>query len=254
MALNIEEKLVWAGLLTNNAKPLTVVQWEDILQENVGDYDTYQSDVSGIADYSEFKTYLTNNGFTSAEADKFIDSIKQNFASWSDYQDFVVNQTDSWAEHSTGFSSTTSFALEDSGGNEIAGIRVLEGGGVTYDGIVTSVNTTEVFGERIEFSSRSAPGVGAISVSNFRTDDADNVVGIGETITVTVDVDETSGNGGASKTVSLTEDGEITQEESVSLAANGSTTVDFQLTKQDYTCVEVAVEGLGNETLCWGPT
>lgn len=268
-SLSEEKKQVWAGLRRAQQDESVVVGEFNRLANNVGDYSTFKSDLDsydgGIDDFTDLKAYLTDGSkgdFSSDEADAFIDKIQNSFtdedSSGSVYDEFedAAESASSYDELKNEFGTAVSLEYgETADGESVAGIRVLEGGGVTHAGVSTNVTTTEVFGRRIEFSQSNAARAedGQINFSNLRTDDADNVVPVGATITISVDVQNTN-SGGRSVSVALTLDGSVEKEKTVNVPGGTTVTVDFDVREDEYVCYDVAVADLSPITVCWAPS
>lgn len=257
MPLDTEQKLEWAGLSTGIGGENETDEEVDQLEEDVGDWSTFADDIAGLSSYSELNDYLVNQaGFTQAEADAFVAKIQQNFDSFSAFKNHVAN-SDSYEEFQTAFDTGTgAMTVEDESGATVAGIEILEGGGVTRAGVEVSETTIEYFAPRHEFSETTASTTPpSFSVSNFTVtgDDAgQNTAYVGNTMTVSVDVTESNGVSGRI-TLALAEDGVVTQEDNVRVSGGSTQTVSFDMTKNEYTSVTVAVNGVGNETLIWSP-
>lgn len=263
-----EKKLVWAGLRRAQQDTSVVVGEFNRLANNVGDYSTFKADLdsydSGIDNFTEFKTYLedSNKGdFTTAQADAFIDKIKDSFtdedSSGSTYDEFedAAEAANSYDELKNQFGTSVSLSYgETADGERVAGIRVIEGGGVTYAGVTTSVTTTEIFGRRIEFSQQEAGRAedGSITFSNLTTDDADNVLNVGSTVQISVDV-QNSNTGERSVSVALTRDGSVVQEKTVTVPGSTTKTVNFDQSEDEYGCWDFTVADLSPITICWTP-
>jgi hypothetical protein len=253
--MEAEEKLVWLGIKTNAAKVNDLAADTSQLQETVGDWAAFQDLVRNQTNsYSALKSELVNtHGWSSDDADAFIARLKNEFSDYNDVQSSVGGY-DSYAELQSQFDSASTFSgdSETESGQPAAGIRIHESAGVSYSGVDVPAGTTEVFGSRIEFSSQD-PVRGTqdpVTYANLSTDDADNVVNVGESITFSADV--TNPNGfQVEAEVPLLEDGSVLSASTITLSANGTRTVSFTVTKQEYVCYDYGIGDTGTVTACW---
>jgi len=251
MALDQEQKKVWAGLKRPSTDVSEVKEDIDSLKANDITWSDFVDGANNSADYTEFKTFLTNNGLTSIEADNLISKIQGQYADYSSFVGDLSNYS-SYQEWKSAFNSQT--VIGGSGGQEsTAGVKVYKEAGVGANGQSIPKDGIEVKGVEVHFS-EAAPSSGEpiFNVTNFRTDDPDNVVTVYADITISVDVENTSSIPGE-KTLTLTEDGNAIRSTTEYLFANSSTTVSFTLSKNEYVCHDYAINGIGNETVCWAP-
>jgi hypothetical protein len=253
--MEAEEKLVWLGIKTNAAKTNELAADTDHLKETVGDWAAFQDLVQNQTDsYSALQSELeTSHGWSSDDAEAFIARLKNEFTTYNDVQSSVGGY-ESYAELQAAFDSTTTFTAdsETESGQPAAGIRIHESSGVSYSGVDVPAGTTEVFGSRIEFSGQdSVRGTqDPVTYANFSSDDADNVVNTGQSITFSADV--TNPNGFQVGTeASLQEDGTVLRTTTLSLGANETRTVSFTVTKDEYVCHDYAIGTTGTMTACW---
>lgn len=249
--LKEKDKLVWAGLKRAQSQQSAAAGAINKLKSEVPDYADFKShldayDLDGdssdedISNFTQFKTYLQDKNFTSDEADNFIAKIKNNFedddnsgTTYDEFEAFAESQS-TYTELKNGFSSETALTSgeEDEDGNPIGGIRVLEGGGVTYAGVSTSQTTTEVFGRRIEHSQSNAPAAddGDINYSNIRVtsgdDKATNVSSNNTDMTIAADVENTA-SVERQVSVTLLFDGSVRSSKSVVIGSSSTVTVSF---------------------------
>lgn len=271
MSLKAKKKLTWLGL-ARAAQSLSEVKGEiELLKENVGSWENFEDGVDDQTQYSEFNTYLQNNGFTSTEADTFIQKIKNNFTdddnsgtTWDEFHDFVVDTADSYEEFQNQFGNqntlTSDLEVKDGAnkGNSAAGIKVFDSAGVTRDGVDVPAGAVEVFGTEVHFSKTDnttdgSVDPGTISYSNLRTDDSDDVVDVGQSITISADVENTHDSEQQISTA-LTEDGFVIRAESFRVQANSNRTISFTVTKDEYVCHDYQIAGLSPITVCWEPS
>lgn len=267
---------VWAGLKRAVSDFSTVKEEMDKLETTIGSFSTFQSDLDAydldgdgtdedITSFSEFQTYLEDNGWTTDEAVAFIDKIKSNFTDdnnsgtvYDEFENYVENQAGSYEELKNAFSSETTLSsdTQTSGSGDVpaAGIRTFDQQGITKAGVTAPAGSTEVYGREIHFSQSDAVQADAddVSYSNLRTDDADNVVNIYQSITISADISNPNGFD-VSVTASLTEDGSAINSKTLTIPASGSATVDFSVTKDEYVCADYSIGGLSPVTVCWVP-
>lgn len=261
--METNEKLVWLGIKTNAASQ-SVIQGEiQHLKETIGDWSTFQTEVGNDTTYEEFKTTLTDAGWTEEEAQTLIDKIKNAYTdddssgtTWDEFSDDVANNHSSYEEWSTVFDSGTGVQGDGKtdSGEPIAGVRIHENAGISYSGVEVPGGTIEVFGQRVEFSQQDPPrgSEAKVAYSNFSTDDADNTETIGNDMVFSADV--TNANSWAvTATVPLTEDGEVVDSKEVRIPASGTETVSFSVTKNEYVCAEYAIGDTSTILACWTP-
>lgn len=255
MALGTEDWLVWLGVKEPQVDLSEMRADVDRLKDSVGDWSAFETLVSNQTSYAEYEQALLDAGFPSDKVDAHISRVQDTYSGWSAYQDDVVNTLNSYEEYQSQFGNqsgmTGSELTED--GEPTAGIRVHDQSGVSYAGVSVPAGTTEIFGRRIEFSQQDAAADPSdVTYANQSTDDADNVVTVYQSMTISADVSNPNG-WGVDVTVPLQEDGTVTQQETIRLGANATETVSFTLTKQDYVCVDAAIGTLDPITMCWVP-
>ncbi|AGM11217.1 hypothetical protein M197_gp52 [Haloarcula hispanica tailed virus 2] len=254
--MDVEEKLVWLGIKTNAAKVNELAADVQQLQETVGDWGTWKAKVQDdLTSYAELETYLLNQGWSQEDVDAFIARLQNTYADFTAFQNDLDNY-DSYEAWQSNFESTTGVqgdATTDSG-QPAAGIRVHESAGVSYSGVSVPPGTTEVFGNRIEFSQQDPPRgtQDPVTYSNFTSDDPDDVEVVNSAIVFSADV--TNPNGWrVTVTVPLTEDGSVLQSKEVTIDANSTTSVSFSVTKSDYICADYAIGNTSTILACWVP-
>lgn len=263
MALETLTWLTWLGIKSPSANQNTASGDVERLKANVGDWAAFVTLVEGSTTWSEFNTALTDNGFTQQQADDLINRAQQAFededssgTDWDEYKDFVTGDSTSYTEYKTEFPTTTGIRSETTteDGQPAAGIRVHDSAGVSYAGVSLPAGTTEVFGSRIEFSQQESPvSADELTYSNIRTDDADDVVNVFQSITISADVTNPNSFQGT-VTVPLQEDGSVIQRQEVTVDGSSTTTVSFTVTKEDYICADYAIGSSSAVTVCWVPT
>lgn len=272
--LSEEKKLIWAGLKRAQQDQSAVVGELNRIKSNiewdtfVAHHDAYDLDGDGtdedISDFTQFRTYVEKeHGFTTDESQAFVDKIKNSFTDddssgsvYDEYEAYVEGTASSYDELKNKFGTVTAMTTEQKteSGQPVAGIRVHDTAGVSYAGVSVEPGTTEIFGRRVEFSQQAPPRAedGTISYSNLQTDDADNVVTVYGTITISADVTN-SNSGDRRVTVSLTEDGSVVQEKTVDVNGGSTKTVSFDVRKTEYVCHDYTIGPLSPVTVCWVP-
>lgn len=277
--LKAKDKLLWLGM-KRAAQSLSDVKEEmEKLRNTVGEYTTFQDalqngyDLDGdgtkeaIDSFSDFKTYLKDNGWTQSEADSFVEKIKNSYTDedsdgtvFDEFKDYVLNEAESYTEVKNSFNSNTTVSgdTETDDGTKVAGIKFYENGGVTRDGVQVPEGATEVFGTEIHFSKSNPPtqedsdDSDLFNVSNIRTDDSDNVVTVYQDITISADIENT-GSYVEFFAASLKEDGEGIKTKTFKIGPGSTKTVDFTLSKSEYVCHDYQINTSGTITVCWAP-
>jgi len=273
-ALTEEKKLIWAGLkraqqdFNSGSTELSKIESNISWATFQGHLDAYDIDEDGtdedISSYPEFKTYLgLEHGFTTEEQDTFVSKLQATFTdedasgtSYDEFEAYVENEATSFNQLTNQFSTTTTFATETKteDGDPVAGIRVHDSSGVSYAGVPVDPGTTEVFGRRVEFSQQAPSRAedGTISYANLTTDDPDNAVNVYAYIEISADVTNTN-SGDRKVTVTLTEDGSVLKEKTITLNGGATQTVSFSVVKDEYVCHDYSIGGLSAVTVCWEP-
>ena len=254
MSLKSREWLVWLGISQPNQSRNSMDGDVQRLKEHVGDYDAFQSLVEGSTSYSEYHDDLVAAGFTEDEAEEHVQRVENNYDEWSEYEQFVLDQ-DTYERYKSGFGTLTGVASEETteDGEPVAGIRVHDSPGISYAGVPVDAGTTEVFGRRIEFSQQDAAvDPEDVMWSNMDTDAEDNVVNSHQTITFSADATNPNGYS-VTVTAPYQEDGEVVRRTTIDIPANGTRTVEFEVTKTEYICVEAAIGTTDPITACWVP-
>lgn len=254
MTVDQEQKKVWAGLKRPSTDLSAIKDDIDALQANSVSWEDFKTEVEDNAtSYSDLETYLLNQGLSQEEADRLIGKIQNQYADFSAFQSDLSNYS-SFQEWKSAFESTTTIGGSGDSESSTAGVKVHKTSGVSQNGVSVPADTLELMGVRIELS-QAAPSSGEpnFDVTNFQTDDPDNVVNVFASITISVDVANTSAIPGEVN-LTLTEDGSAIQSKTEYLFANSSTTVSFTVSKDEYVCADYAINGIGNETICWVPS
>lgn len=269
--LTEDKKLIWAGLKYPQQDLSAVASELNIIRNNIdwatfqGHHDAYDLGGDGstedISNFTQFKTYLNEeHGFDSDQQDHFVEKIKTAFSDsdssgsvYDEYEDYVEGAS-SYAELESKFGTITTLggSEQTEDGEPVAGIRVHSKPGVSYDGVPLEAGTTEVFGRRVEFSQQDPPRAddGTITYNNLTVSDTE----LPRLATVTISADVSNTNLGDRRvTVSLNEDGEVTQEQTVVIDGSSTKTVSFDVTKDGYECHDYSIGGLSAKTVCWVP-
>lgn len=266
-----KEKLVWLGVKRSSSHQSEAKGDIDRLQENVGEYSTFQTDLDNVSNESEFQTYLENNGFSTSEAKNFIERINNNFtdsdnsgSSFDEFKDYVQNDSNTYSKLKSEFSSQNSYFsdLETSDGEPVAGFRIFEQPGVTYDGVSVPAGSVEIFGQQIHFSQSEAPKSGSgsgstgdgstFTVNNISTDKDANTTLIGETVAISADV---TNNGDYTEFFSapLIEDGEVIENENFNIESGATEEVTFLVAKEEYASHIYQIATSGEIGVSWVP-
>lgn len=247
MAIDQDQKKVWAGLKRTVADLSEIDEDIRVLKENGVTWSDYTNGANNNSTFSGFNTFLTNQGLTQTQADRHTSRLQNEYADYTSFSGDLSNY-DSYQEFKRVFTNHTNL-----GGESTAGVKVYREAGIGMDGQSIPKDGLELRG--VEIHTSEAPPSSAeasFDVTNFTTDDADNTVTIGNSITLSVDVSNTTSIGGE-KTITLTEDGAAVDSKTEFIFGNNSTTISFTVTKEDYICHDYSIEGLGPETVCWVP-
>lgn len=265
------QKLIWLGLKRPSKNQSSISETVGELKKHVGDYDTFQDGVSNQSGYSGFKTYLKNQGFTQQQADDFVSKAQDTFSdtdgsgtTWDEFQDYVVNKTDSYQGLKSKFPNTSTLTseLETDEGVPAAGLRVFENSGVTKDGVSAPAGAVEVFGQEVHFSqtgtTKSKTGSGStgsdptFTVSNISTDDDDDIVLPGQSVTISADV---TNNGDYQEffVASLLEDDTAIDNKSFTISSGSTKSVSFTVSKDEYVCHDYKINSSSAVKVCWTP-
>jgi hypothetical protein len=272
--LSEEKKLVWLGF--KNPQQDVSQAGTDLqkLKDNVGDYSTYQDqldayDLDGdgddedISDFTQFKTYLEDNGFSSLEADSFIQKIKNSFedadgdgSKYGDFETYVQDNSSSYEELQSQFGSTSGLTgeTETADGEKVTGIIFHEEAGVSKDGVNVPPGTTEIIGNRIEFSQTDEVETGEPLMSYSNLAVSNETPYKYETITISCDL-ENIGDVSGDAYPQLKIDGEVKKAQGPIFLFNGeSTTVEFEYSFDELVSVEVSIAQLEPITVTVIPT
>lgn len=254
--LTEKEKLVWLGFkqpkqsMSGIEKEVSMLSDEVTFEEFQADLDAY--DLSGdgndqdISSYAEFKTYLTDQGFTSDEADTFIEKIKNNFDSYADFETYTEDTATSWETFKNEFGTASTFTgeIRTEDGEPVAGIRFHDSAAVSYDGIVVPAGTVEVFGTRVEFSEQDAPQTGEALMSFSNLQVSDQLPQKFETITISADIDNI-GDAGGDAFPQLKIDGVVVATKGpITITNGGSDSVSFSWSFNELQSVDVTIATL----------
>jgi len=267
--LSEDKKLVWLGFKNPQQNENQATSEIQKLKDNVGDYSTFQSnldayDLDGdgteedISSFSEFKTYLEDNGFQSLEADAFIDKIKNNFedsggdgSKYDDFEDYVQKQSSSYEELQTQFNSGTGLTgeQETDDGDSAAGIQIHDQQAVSKSGVNLPPATVEIYGNRVEFSQTDSvvTDEAIMSFSNLLIDD--QTPNKYQTITISADIENIGAVSGDAYP-QLKIDGEVVKAKGPIFLLNGeSTTVEFPWSFNELVSVDVTIARLEPKTV-----
>lgn len=253
--LDEDKKLIWLGLKRPESDRSEVAGGINKLLNNVEDYETFQDDLNDVADYTEFKTYLEDLGFSSNDADTFIERIKNTFededgsgSTYDEFKDYVQNEASSFAELKNAFNTNKTIGSdkETTEGQKVAGVKFFDYDGYTKDGHFAPAGSTEIFGNEIHFSQTGAPTAAEEDISYSNLTVSDTTPFTYQEIEISADVSN-SGNRRGSVYVPLTENGQVVERQKVQVAAGATKTVTFKRTYTTLRAIDVGVKNLGPE-------
>jgi hypothetical protein len=275
--LKAKQKLQWLGL-SEAAQSLSEIQAElDLLKSNLPDYETFQDhlengydidndgDKESINDFASFNSYLQELGFSSEEANSFIEKIKQNFTDedssgsvFDEFKSYALDESQSFSALETGFGSSTQITgtSETEQGVAASGIKFHESGGVTRAGVSVPAGSTEIYGREIHFSQSAPPSDedtgsgGGISYSNISSDPIAPL--IGEAVEISADVTNNYSTE-ASLAVDFKEDGVTINDKSVTIGAGSTNTISFVISKNEYVTRDYSIGGSDTVSVTWIP-
>ena len=254
--MDTEEKLVWLGVKTNAAKNNQLSGDVAQLKETVGSWNDFQIVVDSASTFTGVRNRLVNNfGWSSGDADAFQSRLEASYADFDAF-DSAVESYSSYAELKSDFTSNTGLEsdAQTTDGRPAAGIRVHETAGTTYSGVDVPAGTTEVYGNRIEFSSQGSvrDSRESMNYGTISTDDANNEVVVTNPITFSVDVTNPNGYR-TTADITLQEDGQVTESKNIAFAANQTKTVSFTVSKSVYTEKDFQIGDSNSVTARWTP-
>jgi hypothetical protein len=267
--LSEDKKLVWLGFKNPQQDENQATSEIQNLKDNVGNYSTFQADLNAydldgdgddenISSFTEFKTYLEDNGFQSLEADAFIDKIKNNFedsggdgSKYDDFEGYVQNNSSSYEELQTQFNTGTGLTgdQETDDGDSAAGIQIHDQESVSKSGVNLPPATVEIYGNRIEFSQTGSvvTDEAIMSYSNLQIDD--QTPNKYQTIYISADVENIGAVGGDAYP-QLKIDGQVvTANGPIYLGGGASTTVEFTWSFSELTSADVTIANLPPKTV-----
>lgn len=246
--LTEEKKLIWLGLKRPQADLSEVNEEIDQLQQQLEDYGEFQTDLDGVADYTELDTYLQNNGYTQEEADTFINKIQNNFDDYAAFKDYVQNQSDTFTELKNAFNTNTTIGSdqETDSGQQVSGIKFFENDGYTKDGIFAPAGSTEIFGNEIHFSQTAAPTADSADISYSNLTISDTTPVRFESIDISADITN-NGNKRGQVFAPLIEDGSVITRKSVEVPAGQTKTVTFSRSYSEYRSIEITIKNLPSQ-------
>lgn len=159
--LTEDQKLVKLGLRAPNQTESAVTETKDKLQSNIAEkWATFQENFedANLGSWSDFETWLDDNGFTSTEASNIRSTFESKYSSFSDFKDNILNQYTSWSDFENDFASNTGLrsTRETDTGLSAAGIKVYEEAGVGRSGQSIPAGGVEVYGKEVHFSQSDA--------------------------------------------------------------------------------------------------
>lgn len=263
MAMDTDAWLVWLGVKSPQVSQSQIDKYVAQAKEHVGDYADFEQGVADQESFTSWQSHLESEGFTSGEASNFVDLVKNNFTdedgsgtAWDEYKAFVTNTADTYPQFKANFGGVSTFGTSatTADGEPIAGVRVHEQDGLSYSGVPVPAGTTEVFGRNIHLTQQDTQSIQEdVTFANLRTDAEHNSAYVGTSITVMADATNPNSSR-VSATVTLQEDGSVAKQQNVSIPADSTTTVEFEVTKNEYICLNYGIENLGPISVCWAPS
>lgn len=272
--LSPDKKLVWLGFKNpqqdvNEAK--TDIQK---LKDNVGSFSTFQADLDAydldddgtdenISNFTQFETYLEDNGFSDTEANAFIEKIKNNWTDddssgsvYDEFEDYVENTATSYEELEAQFTTAAGVTgeAETSDGDKVAGLIFHDEPAVSKNGVNLPAGSAELFANRIELSVTDSIQTDdpLMSYSNLAIDDQTPT--IDQTITISATLENIGGVGGDAYP-QLKIDGAVVKSQGPIFLSNGeSTTVSFTYSFDELVSVDVTIADLDPLTVSVIPT
>lgn len=260
MALTTDEWLIWLGVKRQGQSLSQIDRFVKLSKDHIGDYADFQTGVDNQTSYTEWETYLVNQGFSEDDAADFVEVVENNFSdedesgtSWDEYTEFVVNNTDTYEQYKSNFGGVEMFgsSAQTEDGEPAAGIRVHEEAGVTYEGVSVPPGTTEIFGARVEFS-QQAPAVDPVPVEYSNLQVSATEVTKGDTVVVSADAYNPNPFS-REVTTSFLVEGQVYDRQADTIPPDTTVNFSFSITWDEYICLDVTIEDLAPQTVCWVP-
>lgn len=224
-------------------------------QSNIAEsWATFQENFedAGLGSWADFETWLTDNGISSTTASNIRTQLEAKYASWSDFEDHILNQYTSWEDFRNDFQAGTFFRSEgvDTDGRAMAGVRIFEEPGVTREGINAPRGAIEIIGKEVHFSQsgtlRDSTPDDPINYSNLSISNTTPVPN--ESFDVSADVENTTSFTLPVPVSVLVDDG---IEKTKTVDINGGTTrsVTFTISLEDLGNYEVTIGDLASQTV-----
>lgn len=254
MTLTTADWLVWLGVQQPQRDVSEIRPDIALLRDSVGDWSSFQSGVDGSADYAELEGNLESTGFPADRTGEFTSKCQQNIGDFTTFSN-TVSSLNSYIEFQKQYGNHSGVAgrsTTDSGA-PVAGIRVHDSAGVSFSGVDVPAGTTEVFGQRIEFSeTRGGVSVSGANYANFTVTDTTPTVG--REVGFSADVTNPNSDTGIPVSVSLTEDGEVVRSVNVRLQPGETREVSFALTKFGVERHTYRIGSSSSATVTWIPS
>lgn len=240
--LTEDQKLVKLGLRSPNQTQSAGAEVIEAFKSNISDeWATFQENFedANLSSWSEFETWLTDNGVDPDRASNIRTQFEQKYSSFSSFSDTVVNEYESWGDFENDFASNTglrSDRTDEDTGLAAAGIKVYEEAGVGRSGQEIPAGGVEVYGAEVHFS--QTQNVQDTKDESAGTEDPvvwDNLVvdpnsaRIGDIIDVSADVTNNTGFVG-NVVAELIVDGNVVDKKTRELTGNSTITISFEYT------------------------
>jgi len=250
--VSTDDKKVWLGLKSPQSSVSAARPILEVIKDEIG-FDTYKSDVEDISSLSEHETYLTDNGFSSNEAEELNGRIQSTYGDWGTWKSFLVDEDPTIEQTIEEYTirNENKEVTEITGSEGSAGIRVHSGGGTTFNGVSVPNGAVEVFGSEVHFSEKGGSGsreeTESTNPANFEYSNLNvnnNDISVGGSTGVSADVTNTGGVSGNAEP-QLIVNGSVEDEKNGFSVDPGQTrTVFFTFGRDKWGLYYVGIEGL----------
>jgi hypothetical protein len=253
MVLSTDKWLVWLGIRQPQGDTSVVAGLISKLRTNVGDWSAFQTLVGGTSDYSSLQADLEGAGLTTEDASRLVEEIQNSYDSFTAFSDSVAS-LGSYLEFQAQFGSTEGISGGGPGddGEDVAGIRIFEEAGTSFDGVSLPQGAVEVYGTRIEFSQKSATGdlpddpdpiqYGTLQFTPSSPED------VGFLVDAEVQITNPNSGQAVSGSVPVLRDGIVVTDKQYDLAGGASTTISYVFTAFSPKQTEVQIGQAGPKT------
>lgn len=254
MTLETQQWLVWLGIKSPQRGSNPIAPDVQLLKEHVGDYSAFQTLVDDATSFTSYQSALESAGFSTENAGNHVKRVQKVFTDWAAYATFVVDETDSYPEYKARFGSLPGVrgGGRTAAGQSVAGIRIHESEGVSYDGVDVPAGTIEVYGRRVEFSEQAASIENPkLAYANIQVSDTEPSVG--DTITVSADVTNEGARSGE-VSIPLLSDGGVRKTKTVFITSGATKTVSFEVSESSFQSAQYGIGSAGPVQVNWLPS